>query len=117
MECNGIDCYLHSIACVRLLASIGRFCLFVFFVVISAGGVEVLALSSSGGYFVLLGAPFDGVYLEVGGWLAKRGGGCFARGTLLGIWCNEPMRRSCVSVECFEILMWKRGRKRVVEVG
>ena len=67
MECNGIDCYLHSIACVRLLASIGRFCLFVFFVVISAGGVEVLASSSSGGYFVLLGAPFDGVYLEVEG--------------------------------------------------
>ena len=57
-----------------------------FFVVISAGGVEVLASSPSGGYFVLLGAPFDGVYLEVGGWLAKRGGGCFARGTLLGIW-------------------------------
>ena len=59
-----------------------------FFVVISAGGVEVLASSSSGGYFVLLGAPFDGVYLEVGGWLAKRGGGCFARGTLLGIWAR-----------------------------
>ena len=87
-----------------------------FFFVIAAGGVEVLA-SSFGGYFVLSGASFDGVYLEVGGWLAKRGGGCFARGTLLGIWCNEPMRRSCVSVECFEILLWKRGRKRVVEVG
>ena len=48
---------------------------------ISAGGVEVLASSPSGGYFVLLGAPFDGVYLEVGGWLAKRGGG-FLRGEL-----------------------------------
>ena len=87
-ECNGIDCYLHSIACVRLLASIGLFCLFVCFVVISAGGVEVLASSPSGGYFVLLGASFDGVYLEVGGWLAKCGGGCFARGTLLGIWAR-----------------------------
>ena len=53
-----------------------------FFVVISAGGVEVLASSPSGGYFVLLGAPFDGVYLEVGGWLAKRGGGCFVMGTV-----------------------------------
>ena len=59
-----------------------------FFVVISAGGVEVLASSSSGGYFVLLGAPFDGVYLEVGGWLAKHGGGCFVRGTLLRIWAR-----------------------------
>ena len=58
------------------------------FFVISAGGVEVLASSSSGGYFVLLGAPFDGVYLEVGGWLAKRGGGCFVRGTLLQIWAR-----------------------------
>ena len=59
-----------------------------FFVVISAGGVEVLASSPSGGYFVLLGAPFDGVYLEVGGWLAKRGGGCFVRGTALRIWAR-----------------------------
>ena len=59
-----------------------------FFVVISAAGVDVLALSPLRGYFVLLGALFDGVYLEVGGWLAKRGGCCFARGTLLGIWAR-----------------------------
>ena len=59
-----------------------------FFYVISAGGVEVLASSPSGGYFVLLGAPFEDVYLEVGGWLAKRGGGCFVRGTLLQIWAR-----------------------------
>ena len=40
-----------------------------FFAVISTGGVEVLASSLSGGYFVLLGAPFDSVYLEEeGGW-------------------------------------------------
>ena len=36
---------------------------------ISADGVEVLASSLPGGDFVLLGAPFDGLYLEVeGGW-------------------------------------------------
>ena len=86
-ECNGIDWYLLLIACVRLLASYA--CVrSSFFVVMSVAGVEVLALSPPGGYFVLLGAPFDGVYLEVGGWLAKRGGGCFARGTLLGIWAR-----------------------------
>ena len=62
-ECNGIDWYLPSIACVRLLASIGLFCPFIFFFVIFAGGVEVLASSLSGGYFVYFGAPFDGVYL------------------------------------------------------
>ena len=68
-----------------------------FFVVISADGVEVLASSLSGGYFVLLGAPFDGVYLEVGGWLAKRGGGCFVRGTLLQIGaCVQNGRRDLV---------------------
>ena len=58
------------------------------FFVISAGGVEVLASSLSGGCFVLFGAPFDGVFLEVGGWLAKRSGGCFVRGTALRIWAR-----------------------------
>ena len=58
------------------------------FFVISAGGVEVLVFSPSGGYFVLLGAPFDDVYLEVGGWFAKCGGGCFVRGNLPRIWAH-----------------------------
>ena len=44
----------------------------IFFIVISVAGVEVLASSPLGGDFVLLGAPFDGLYLEVeGGWRSR----------------------------------------------